>query len=186
MTSRLAHIFFLSLGIVFAAAASRAQGIVWTGPTIVFSNAPYSDPTLAANQDRLTAQVWLTRSGSTRNTRGIFNALFEGGYTQFTSPAGTEWALGSLADYSTLTYTNWAYCFGGPTYLSSTITTTNAVLHLINDDIYLSVQFTFFGSSGGGFAYERSTPFIAPEPAANMLLFCGAASWLLSRKYFRR
>lgn len=168
------------------AISGNAQGVVWTGPTITFSNAPYSDWTQPANQDRLTDQVWLTRSGSTVNTRGIFNALFESAYTQFTSPAGTEWAIGSLSNYNSLVYTDWADCYGGPGNLNSTITSTSAVLHLINEDIYLSVRFTFFGSSGGGFAYERSTPFAAPEPAVNLLLGGGTASLFLFRRKFRR
>ncbi len=175
----------LSLIMLLAAFGSRAQGVVWTGPALVFSNAPFSDWTQSGNQDRLTDQVWLTRSGVTRNTGGIFNALFESSYTQFTSPAGTEWALGSLNDYATLTYTNWAYCYGGPGVLSTLITSTNAVLHLINEDIYLSVRFTSFGSTGGGFVYERSTPVGTPEPAANFLLFSGAAALLCLRKILR-
>ena len=183
---RRAHQLFLIAGILLAAISGRAQGVVWTGPMITFSNAPLSDWTQAANQDRLTSQVWLTRSGSTRSTRGIFNALFESGYTQFTSPAGTEWALGSLADYASLTYTDWADCFGGSGNLSSTITTTNAVLHLINENIFLSVRFTFYGSSGGGFAYERSSPVATPEPPV-ALLGCGGTAALLGwRRFFRR
>jgi hypothetical protein len=42
----------------------------------------------------------------------------------------------------------------------------NAVLHLISDDIYLSVKFTAWGGSGtNGFAYTRSTP----PPAAPLM-----------------
>lgn len=185
MKHRCGQFIFLILGILSAAFPSFAQGVIWSGPTITFSNAPNSDWTQPANQDRLTDQVWLTRSGANRNTSGIFNALFESGYTKFTSPAGTEWALGSLNDYATLTYTNWAFCFGGPGNLASTITSTNAVLHLINNDIYLAVQFTFYGSTGGGFSYERSTPIGTPEPAAKMIFLGGIALLLVSRKCWR-
>ncbi len=175
-----------SAAILFFASGVRAQGIVWTGATMIFSNAPFSDSTQPANQDQLTAQVWLTRSGAGRNTQGMFNAAFESGYTKFTSPAGTEWARGSLANYATLIYTDWADCYGGPGNLANNITSTNSVLHLINDDIYLSVQFTFFGSSGGGFTYERSTPAGTPEPAANFLLLAGTALLFFAKKFPRR
>ena len=177
-----ALLFFTAL---FSAAAVRAQGIVWTGATTTFSNAPFSDSTQPANQDHLTPQVWLTRSGSGRNTRGIFNAAFESSYAQFTSPAGTEWALGSLANHAALIYTDWATAYGGPGALANNITSTNSVLHLINEDIYLSVRFTVFGSTGGGFVYERSTPVPAPEPGVNVILLSGTFLLLLTRRILR-
>jgi hypothetical protein len=160
---------------IFFAAAVHAQGIVWTGPVMTFSNAPGADWTQPANQDQLTAQVWLTRSGANRNTRGMFNAAFESGYATSVSPAGTEWAVGSLSNYAVLVYADWATCYGGPGNLANNITSTNAVLHLINEDIYLSIRFTFFGSQGGGFAYERSTPEIVPEPEPGMIFSAGLA-----------
>jgi hypothetical protein len=167
---------------IFFAAAVHAQGILWTGPTLTFSNAPGSDWTRPANQDHLAGDVWLTRSGASRNTQGMFNAALESGYAKFTSPAGTEWAVGSLANYATLVYTDWADCYGGPGNLGNNITSTNAVLHLINEDIYLSVRFTFFGSSGGGFAYQRSSPASVPEPAGKFILAAGTLLLFLARR----
>src|ERR1039458_1877497 len=47
---------------------------------------------------------------------------------------------------------------------------------LISDDIYLDIKFTSWsGSSGGGFAYLRSTPPLVPEPAARLLILTGLA-----------
>jgi hypothetical protein len=42
----------------------------------------------------------------------------------------------------------------------------DAVVHLITDDIYLSLKFTSWSASGsgGGFSYERSTPGSGPPP----------------------
>jgi Bacterial Ig domain len=41
----------------------------------------------------------------------------------------------------------------------------NAVLHLIAEDIYIDIKFiTWTSVSGGGFAYERSTPALANMP----------------------
>src|ERR1051325_2857585 len=55
---------------------------VWNGPTITFTKTDGSDPTAAANQDRLTANVWLTRGGA----QGIYNAKQEAGFTHNVSP----------------------------------------------------------------------------------------------------
>jgi len=46
----------------------------------------------------------------------------------------------------------------------------DAVLHLISDDIYLSIKFTGWGGAGGSFSYDRSTPTPVPEPSAYALI----------------
>jgi hypothetical protein len=144
-----------------------AQGeIVWNGPVISFTNLPGSDWTLAANQDQLTANVWLTRSLK----KGLFNAASEGLFAHNVSPADTEWALGLLVNYSSLTYTSWEAAYGGPGVLNGTIVGQPAVLHLITDNIYIGITFTSFGGNGGGFSYDRTTPFAAPEPTPGSLL----------------
>src|SRR5205823_5594899 len=133
---------------------------VWTGATTTFTKLPGSVPTDPANQDRMTSQVWLTRGA----IQGLYNAKSESGFTHFFSPAGTEWANGSLADYASLTYHDWntwaKTVNGGP---PGTVGL-NAVVHLIADDIYLSIKFNSW-DSGGGFSYSRSTPgTILPPP----------------------
>src|SRR5262249_38953098 len=60
-------------------------------------------PSLAQTQARLTANVWITRGSS----QGLFNEKTESSFTHYVSPAGTEWANGSLENYATLSYTNW-------------------------------------------------------------------------------
>lgn len=168
---------FVFLPCLLIAASAAAQGTVWNGSTITFSNAPGSDWTQPANADHLTDSVWLTRATS----QGLFN-YFEGGFTSGLSPSGTEWALGNLANYASLSYTDWTTCFGGRGNLATTIISTNAVLHLISEDIYLSVKFTYWGGSGGGFAYTRSTPAAVPEPSAAMLLLAGLAGMSVWRR----
>jgi len=148
-----------------------AAPTIWDGPTISFSKANGANPLLAANQDRLTSDIWLTRSSS----QGLFNADMEGGFTHFFSPAGTEWADGSLANYSSLTYQDWNDWARGVHAGPPSTVGVNAVLHLIPDDIYLSVRFTSWtsGGAGGGFSYIRSTPTVTPEPSAAALLLAG-------------
>src|SRR5271169_1045493 len=67
---------------------SSKAATVWTGPVTAFTDPAGSDPTLPANQDRLTPNVWITRGLE----NGIYNAKTETGFTHFFSPADTEWA----------------------------------------------------------------------------------------------
>lgn len=141
----------LAFAIMMAAAPLMHAATVWTGPLFTF-NQPASDPTQATNQDRITPDVWLTRAAS----KGLFNAVFETNATAL-SPTNTEWAFGTLTNYASLNYTNWLGMLNGesPTNLIGQ----QLVVHLISDDIYISVQFTKWIPMGsGGFAYERSTP----------------------------
>jgi hypothetical protein len=77
------------------------------------------------------------------------------------SPADTEWAFGTANQYQSLTFTNWLGWLNGqsPTNLVGK----QFVVHLISEDIYVSMQMTFWASKGaGGFAYTRSTPPVLP------------------------
>lgn len=152
------------LALLAAAASSTPAATVWTGSATNY-NQPGTDPTQPANQDRLTSNIWLTRAGS----QGLFNARTEAFFTHFVSPADTEWANGTTANYSSLSYTDWntwsKIVNGGP---PSTVGV-DAVLHLISEDIYLDIKFTFWGGAGGGFAYQRSTPQAGPPtPTVNI------------------
>jgi hypothetical protein len=164
-----------------------ADPVVWTGPTVTFSKMGEDDPTLPQYQDRLTDNVWLSRG----SIEGMFNIApgKETAYVRFTSPDDTEWATGVIvensgqtvaaANWQQLTFTTWAAAYGGPgPGLADNITTRNAVVHLVTDDIYLDLMFTGFDSSGL-VAYERSTP--VPEPAAVGLVLLG----LFTLRFFR-
>ncbi|MDB6022813.1 MAG: hypothetical protein JWQ04_2670 [Pedosphaera sp.] len=173
-----AHFLRVSALVLITCAVFQAPAAtVWTGPTMSYSQ-PAPDPTQAANQDRLTDRVWLTRA----STQGLFNEVIEGSFDKigFSSPADTEWAYGTLANRATLTYTTWA-AMSGKNPMS--MVGQPAVVHLITDDIYLAVTFTFWGGPGGGFAYDRSTPaMVTPPPAvditnpANGAVFAAPAS----------
>jgi hypothetical protein len=136
--------------------------IVWTGVPFTFTKAGFTDPAQPENQDRLTQNVWLTRGA----TKGLYNAKSETVFTSFLSPRDTEWANGTTANFSTLSYTDWetwAKSNGGP---PSTIGVA-AVVHLKSEDIYVDIKFTSWGSGsgqGGGFTYTRSTPSAGNQP----------------------
>jgi hypothetical protein len=127
---------------------------VWTGPLITFTQAnPYPGD---GDRDQLTPNVALTRATPVGGgTGGMFNAVTESSFTKFVSPTNTEWAVGSLADYATLTYSDWTTCgLGNPVH---NLPGEQLVVHLITDDIYLSLEFTDL-PAGPGFTYIRSTP----------------------------
>ncbi len=153
-----------------------AAPFVWTGPTITFTKtgADTADTTDPLNQDRLTDNVWLTRGA----VEGMFNIApgHEDGYVRYTSPDDTLWATSvmpanngktisaALWQDQNLSFTTWAAAYGGPgSALGANITTHNAVVHLLTDDIYLDLTFTHF-TSGGEYTYVRSTPVPEPSP----------------------
>ncbi len=163
------------LALLMAAAPLSHAGTVWTGPTITYTQ-PASDPSLAADQDRLTADVWLTRGSS----HPMFNAFTETFYNGSTSPQNTEWAFGALADYASLTFDTWANVIGGGggggyDYLQDTLPNRPLVLHLVSDDIYLSIEFNDW-KQGGGYSYTRSTPEVSlPAPTVGITSPSGGA-----------
>jgi len=152
--------FLLALGCAFTTNAMLAATL-WSGPDVTFTKPNGSDGTLAQNQDRMTPNVWIARD----QNHGLYNAKTETFFTHFFSPQGTEWANGSLANFSSLTYTDWNSWAKGVNAGPPSTVGVNAVVHLIAEDIYLSIRFTSWGGSAGGFSYVRSSPApTAPPP----------------------
>src|SRR5215469_1610716 len=134
---------------------SGSAATIWNGPLITYSQ-PAPDPTFATNQDILTAHVSLTRGNPAGGgTGGMFNGITESSFTKFLSPSDTQWAVGDLTNYATLTYSDWTTTGGGRPVM--TYPGEQLVVHLVSDDIYLSLMFTDL-PSGPGFTYIRSTP----------------------------
>ncbi len=125
---------------------------IWTGATLTFTKSSGGDPTLASQQDALTDNVKITRG----NTGGqIYNIVTESGYDKESSPAGTEWSLGTVDDIDNLTFEPFRAATGGK---PKDVVGQNMVLHLITDDVYISIKFISWATKkAGGFAYERST-----------------------------
>ena len=81
--------------------------------------------------------------------------MAESVYNKTNSPTGTKWAIGTLDQVSTLTFSKFRAAVGQP----KDVVGKNLVMYLENDNIYLSVKFTSWSTNkNGGFAYERSTP----------------------------
>lgn len=170
------RLYLFILTITLLASSAPAQTI-WDGPDVVFSKAGFADPTLEANQDRLTPGVWITRG----NVQGVYNAAVES-FQGATSPQGTMWAIGTTADLGSLTFDTWLNTVGlgttinGPANLNQN--PVDFVVHLTAEDIYLDLRFTGWGQgnpAGGSFAYVRSSPGV-PEPASLLVVLMGVAA----------
>lgn len=155
----------LSLALLVVPVSTHAA-TVWSGPKVVFTKSDGADPKQAANQDRLTSNVWLTRGTS----QGLYNIAREASFSHSFSPADTEWATGTTANYASLKYTDWDTWAGSLGKPPATVGV-NAVLHLKTDDLYLDIKFLSWSerpSSGGGFSYERSTN-VTAAPSSYLL-----------------
>ena len=147
-----------------------AAPTIWNSDFTTFDKANRADFTLEANQDRITSTVWLTRG----NNKALFNAAVESSASG-NSPIGTEWASGTTAEYDQLIYEPFVTWLDGKRHVGlNIINYSPAVLHLIEDDVYIDIEFTSWssGNSGGGFSYIRATSPV-PVPGSMVLLGFG-------------
>ena len=129
---------------------NEITGEIWNGSNITFKKDDGADPSEEANQDRITDNVWITRGN---NGGQIFNIKQESSSNKSNSPADTEWALGKLEDVADLEFDKFRN-----TVKPKDIEGKDLVLHLITDDIYISVKFSSWTEGkDGGFEYSRST-----------------------------
>lgn len=149
----------IAAGVVFAltmrAATNARASTVWTGP---ITNFTHSAGGLA---DQIVPGVRITRGSS----GGLYNSVTETGAVGGSSPKDTTWALGSIANFATLKY--------GPCPLEQGERPPNDVnktyvVHLVAEDIYLSLTLTAWGGAGGSgqtsFSYARTTPGAVAPP----------------------
>jgi hypothetical protein len=123
---------------------------IWDGPMIEFTKENNADPTKTINQDIITSDVALTRGYGGE----IYNATSETVNESGISPLGTEWAIGNLSEFESLTFSSFRTTVGAPKFVVGK----KLVLHIIEENIYLSVEFTSWSKGKlGGFAYKRST-----------------------------
>jgi hypothetical protein len=125
---------------------------IWQGERITFTKADGADPTAAANQDRITESVWITRG----NDGGqIFNIVESPRAIKTASPQGTLWALGTTADLADLDFRPFRSAVVSP----KDVVGKDLVMFIEAEEIYLDVRFlSWTAAKGGGFSYERSTP----------------------------
>ena len=166
--------------IVIAAGVNAALVFEFDGLSdVVFTKANYSDPSLAVSQDRITDTCRLTRG----DIQSLFNAFYNTSYDAAQNPpVNTEWAFLGLmgnteveADFSASQYENLSFL----TFVSSLgggvggrVVDRKSVLHILDSDIYLDIQFSSYtgNNGGGGFSYTRAA---VPEPASMLVLALG-------------
>ena len=125
---------------------------IWEGTTMTFTKEDGGDPTSSSQQDHITDNVKITRGNSGGQ---IYNIVNESVAVKETSPAGTEWALGTIDQIADLTFEPFRAATNGK---PKNQLGKDMVLHLITDDIYISIRFTSWSTGqAGGFIYERST-----------------------------
>ena len=145
---------------------------VWTGPTTSFtqSGGTPSDTILAG-------KVVLTRGGNQVLYNIAAKPTAEVCACSPNSPLDTEWAFGNLSDHASLTYQSLESMRNGN--LAALILFQPMVMHIITEDIYLSVFFTDWGQNHtGGFAYTRSTPAVVVSPAVSITSPTNGASFI--------
>ena len=121
--------------------------------TVVFTKPDSADWTLPENQDRISANVWITR----KHNQSIFNIAQEDGYSGAAgSPTGTLWGDTTTAAADAGSYTNFVGMHGGSpqSIINDTIS-----LYLPQDSLYFDVVFTSYTgqNNGGGFSYIRTS-----------------------------
>lgn len=126
--------------------------VLWRGATISFNKPDGTNPSLEENQDRIRENVRITRGNSGGQ---IFNIAINSNANKIESPVGTEWAIGTLDEIDNLSFDYFRNAITRP----KNVVGKNLVLHLIEEDIYLTVKFISWSQGKrGGFSYERSSP----------------------------
>lgn len=130
----------------------NAEPTVCSSPKVFFTKENFADWNQPENQDRITDNVWITR----QDLQGIFNIKLSDAFSKSISPANTEWTFGSATNHQNLTFNSWQNWHNSNP--PSTVGR-DAVLHLIDEDVYLDIKFLSWTQNrqGGGFSYERST-----------------------------
>ena len=128
-----------------------SSSIVWDGPVIYFEKEEEADFLDKINQDSITENIKITRG----NDGGqIFNIAKENSSDKYKSPIGTEWAIGTLDQIDSLIFESFRIAVK-PQYVVGK----KLVMHLTEDDIYVSVEFKSWSKGKkGGFSYNRSSP----------------------------
>ena len=110
-----------------------SSSIIWDGPVIYFEKEEEADFLDKINQDSITENIKITRG----NDGGqIFNIAKEKASDKYKSPIGTEWAIGTLDQIDSLTFESFRSAVKPQFVVGRKL-----VMHLIEDDIYISVKF---------------------------------------------
>jgi hypothetical protein len=162
--STLTALASLATSIAAALCTTAAAQTVWSGYTFEFIRPSFASP---APVDMITPGVHIARA----STAGLYNAApgKDTGYNG-SGPTGTRWATSinnpgktiAAANHADLTFASWLAAYGGSN-VGNVIEGKDAVVHLIEEDIYLDLRVTNWVAArgepgGGGFSYLRAEP----------------------------
>ena len=138
---------------------------IWSCPEIVFTKEDNTDFNLPANRDSLTSNVIITRASNGGQIFNFANGDQDRQFAAQTIPSGVEWAIGRTSDLDNLNFGGFREIIGRP---RRNIVGLDLVMHLVEDDIYLNINFISWSRGGGtdgnntgeagGFSYSRATP----------------------------
>ena len=115
-----------------------SQSNIWDGPVKFFEKKDNTNQLEKVNQDIITENVIITRGNGGGQ---IFNIAKENEADKYKSPIGTEWAIGSLMQIDSLVFKDFRLAVKPKSIVDKEL-----VLHLIEEDIYLSVKFKSWSS----------------------------------------
>jgi Big-like domain-containing protein len=152
--------------LAFSISFARATETIWSGPTTNFvqgASAPGDQDVL------IPGFVAIKRQPGSY----LYNPIVEGAIGDGT-PSDTEWAFGTMANHSSLTYEPFSQIHADGQalgqHMSTYLTSGPMVMHLINEDIYISVTFTNWPTQGSTFTYLRSTPGSVAPPTPSVTI----------------
>jgi hypothetical protein len=161
----------VALGMVISAALPATAQTIWNGPGTNFTQF-LPNPT-----DQITTNVAITRDSN----GPLYNADTESQPDGVTSPQNTLWAFGTITtvnNLSNLTFQTFAAIRNGASQdLADVILNQPMVLEIVDQQIYISIEFTAWGRhQSGGFAYTRSTAPAVTPPTPSVSITNPAAS----------
>jgi len=174
----------IAVSLIFAAVPAAQAAIIWDSDvngTVTFTKPYSSDHNLLENRDVIVLGVELT----CKNYNGVFNYTETTGYG---SADGTEWAFSGLDGNPVFAFGQGASNHGNLNFdkfksalhynVNGYVENRPAVLHLIEDDIYIDIIFSNPGWGSGLMSYTRAVP----EPATMSLLALGGLAILKRRR----
>jgi len=153
---------------------SNAQ-ILWTGPNTNYTESPvatFASPN-GGGADLIMGPTGTNKGVSLARSYNevLYNrAAGETSANGVSSPVDTMWAFGTLANYTNLTYETMDAIRASADFdFAAAILNKQMVVHLTNENIYLSLTFTAWPQhDAGGFSYTHSTAPVAVAPTVSI------------------
>ena len=146
-------------GFSYTRTPAQLNSFEYPEDAVYFEKEDYADYTLEENQDRITADTWITRD----NQQGIFNVFSEESY-EFnyddevrSAPSNTLWAFGLTDQVSEGDYKPFKQAVQDSISMND-IAGNIFSMHIIGTDLFYDVEFHSWTccGDGGGFSYTRT------------------------------